>query len=170
MPESKLSPRRIAAARKQEQALELRMAGLTWEAIAKRLGYTHHTSAIYAVRAALERSLEEPSAEFRALTLKRLTKILNTHWPRMERGEIPAANVCLKTIKDMRELMGVDMPARVEHTGAGGAPIQHEVVTIDIGDIRDALATLQDVGAIRMETNGYHQPALESLHTPQADT
>ena len=169
MAESRLSPRRIAAAQKQRQAVELRMAGRTWEEIADALGYANHSGAIAAVRTALAKSLEEPSAEFRALTLERLTKILQTHWPDMVRGEIPAANICLKTLKDMRDLMGVDMPSRIEHTGADGAPIQHEVVTIDIGDIKDALATLQDVGAIRMGTNGHHPTALESLHTPQTN-
>lgn len=169
MTESKLSPRRIAAAQKQRQAIELRMAGRTWEEIAGTLGYANHSGAIAAVRTALAKSLEEPSAEFRALTLERLTKVLQTYWPDMIRGEIPAATICLKTLKDMRDLMGVDMPSRIEHTGAGGAPIQHEVVTIDIGDIKDALATLQDVGAIRMDTNGHHPVALESLHTPQTN-
>ena len=62
--------------------------------------------------------------------------------------------------------MGVDMPARVEHSGPDGNPIRHEVVTIDIGDITEALRTLQDAGAIRMESNGHHPPALDAVHTP----
>ena len=66
--------------------------------------------------------------------------------------------------------MGVDMPARVEHSGPDGNPIRHEVVTIDIGDITEALKTLQDAGAIRVETNGYYPPALDALHTPSAHT
>ena len=167
--ESKLSIRRIDAYKRQQQALELRMAGYGWQDIAEQLGYSDHSGAFRAVESALQKTLQPPADEYRAITLERLTKVLKSFWPQMLNGDIPAANICLKTIKDMRELMGVDMPSRVEHTGAGGAPIQHEVVTIDIGDLTDALATLQDVGAIRMETNGQHPVALESLHPPQAN-
>ena len=61
MPESKLSPRRIAAVEKQGQALELRMAGRTWREIAEALGYASHSGAIEAVRVALQKTVEEPA-------------------------------------------------------------------------------------------------------------
>ena len=49
------------------------------------------------------------------------------------------------------------------------APIQHQVVTLDVGDIEDALTTLRDAGAIRVETNGHSATALDALYPAQAD-
>ena len=170
MPESKYSPRRIEAVDKQRQAVELRMAGRTWQEIADALGYADHSGAVRAVQDSLQKTLGVPSAEFRELTLERLTKILQVQWPSMLRGEVQAAKLCLQTIGDMRQLMGVDMPSKVEHSGPDGNPIQHEVVTLDIGDVTEALTTLQNAGAIRMEPNGHAPVALDGIHTAQTDS
>ena len=170
MPESKYSPRRIEAVDKQRQAVELRMAGRTWQEIADALGYADHSGGVRAVQDSLQKTLGVPSAEFRELTLERLTKILQVQWPSMLRGEVPAAKLCLQTIGDMRQLMGVDMPSKVEHSGPDGNPIQHEVVTLDIGDVTEALTTLQNAGAIRMEPNGHAPVALDGIHTAQTDS
>ena len=162
--ESLTSPRRIHAVDRQRRAVELRLAGRTYQEIADALGYSNHNGANNAVKSALRKTLDVPCDEFRQLTLERLTKVLQTHWPTMLRGDVPASRICLQTIGDMRQLMGVDMPARVEHSGPDGHPIQHEVVTIDIGDITEALRTLQDAGAIRVETNGHGPIALDGVH------
>ena len=163
--ESSMSPRRINAVEKQRRAVELRLAGRTWQEIADALGYSSHTSAIDAVKTALRKTLDEPSAEFRQLTLERLTKILQVQWPNMLRGEVQAAKICLQAIGDMRQLMGVDTPSRVEHSGPEGSPIQHQVVTLDIGDITEALSTLRDAGAILVESNGHNPVAVDGVHT-----
>lgn len=164
MPESKMSPRRIEAAHKQRQALELRMAGRTWVEIADNLGYSNHTGAIAAVKTALAKTLEEPSAHYRALTLERLTKILQVHWPLMLQADPTSTKLCLQAIKDVRDLLGLDSPTRMEHSGPDGEPIRHEVVTIDIGDIREALSVLHDAGVVRVESNGHAPTALDGLH------
>ena len=165
-----LSVKKLETIDKQKQALELRMAGRTWQEIADALGYASHTGAIAAVKTVLARSDADYGNSFRTLTLERLTKILQTYWPAMLRGDQSSATVCLKTIKDMRDVTGIDMPARVEHSGPEGNPIQHQVVTIDVGDIEDALATLRDAGAIRVEANGHSDIALDALYPAQADS
>ena len=167
--ESKLSPRRIEAQNKQQQALELRMAGRTWQEIAEHLGYKSHTGAYEAVKVALSRSNHEAAFDYRNLTLGRLTKILQVHWPLMLQADPVASKLCLQTIKDMRDLMGLDSPARLEHTGADGAPIQHEVMTLDVGDITQAIEVLRDAGAVRLETNGHSTASLDGIYPPQAD-
>ena len=167
--ESKLSPRRIEAQNKQQQALELRMAGRTWQEIAEHLGYKGHTGAYEAVKVALSRSNHEAVQDYRNLTLGRLTKVLQVHWPVMLQADPGASKLCLQTIKDMRELMGLDSPTRLEHTGADGAPIQHEVMTLDVGDIAQAIAVLRDAGAVRMDTNGQAPLPLDGIYPPQTD-
>jgi len=169
MPESKYSLKRLNAAEKQRRAVELRMAGRTWKEIGDTLGYADHSGAIRAVQDSLKKTLGVPSAEFRELTLERLTRILAVQWPDMLRGEVAAAKICLQAIGDMRQLMGVDMPARVEHSGPEGNPIQHEVVTLELGDVTAALATLRDAGAIRMEPNGHAPIALDDIYPASSD-
>ena len=164
--ESKLSPRRIEAQQKQQQAMELRMAGRTWQEIADHLGYASHTGAYEAVKVALSRSNHEAAEDYRSLTIGRLTKILQIHWPLMLQADNNSTRLCLQTIKDMREVLGLDSPSKFEHTGADGAPIRHEVITLDVGDITEAISVLRDAGAVRLESNGHSPAAVESLHTP----
>ena len=167
--ESKLSPRRIEAQNKQQQALELRMAGRTWQEIADHLGYKSHTGAYEAVKVALARSNYEAVTDYRNLTLGRLTKVLQVHWPLMLQADAASSKLCLQAIKDMRELMGLDSPVRLEHTGADGAPIQHEVMTLDVGDITRAIEVLRDAGAVRLESNGHAPTSLDGIHPAQAN-
>ena len=170
MPESKLSPRRISAVEKQRRAVELRMAGHTWQTIADTLGYSNHSSAIRAVEAALVRTLEPASSSFRALTLERLTKVIQVFWPMMIQGDYSAARTVMQASSDIRKLLGLDSPVQVEH-GGNGIPIQHEVVSIEIGDVTEALKVLADVGAVRLGTNGHQvNGSLDALHPAQADS
>ena len=162
--ESKMSPRRIEAVRKQRQALELRMAGRTWQEIADNLGYANHTGAIAAVRTALQSTLQPPADHFRALTFERLTKVLQVHWPLMLQADPVSTRLCLQVIGDIRQLMGLDSATKLEHTGADGAPIRHEVITLDIGDITEAISVLRDAGAVRVETNGHSAAIVDGLH------
>ena len=164
--ESKLSPRRIDAQQKQQQAMELRMAGRTWQEIADHLGYASHTGAYEAVKVALSRSNHEAAEDYRSLTIGRLTKILQVHWPLMLQADNNSTRLCLQTIKDMREVLGLDSPSKFEHTGADGAPIRHEVITLDVGDITEAISVLRDAGAVRLETNGHAPATVESLYSP----
>ena len=165
----RLSVKQLETIDRQKQAVELRMAGRTWHEIADSLGYASTSGAVAAVRAVLSRSDADYGTQFRTLTLERLTKILQTYWPAMLRGDQSSATVCLKAIKDMRDVTGIDMPARMEHSGPDGSPIQHQVMTLDIGDISEALTTLRDAGAIRVESNGHSDTALDALYPAQAD-
>ena len=163
--ESKLSVRRIEAQNKQHQALELRMAGRTWQEIADHLGYASHTGAYEAVKVALSRSNHEAVEDYRSLTIGRLTKILQIHWPLMLQGDGNATRFCLQTIKDMRDLLGLDSPSKFEHTGTDGEPIRHEVITLDIGDITEAITVLRDAGAVRLAGNGHAPASLDGVYT-----
>ena len=172
MPESKLSPRRISAVEKQRRAVELRMAGHTWQTIADTLGYSNHSSAIRAVEAALVKTLEPAADSFRALTLERLTKVIQVFWPMMIQGDYSAARTVMQASSDIRKLMGLDSPVQVEH-GGNGIPIQHEVsqVSIEIGDVTEALKVLADIGAVRWDPNR-PQPngSLDSLYPALTDS
>ena len=167
--ETKVSPRQLAAQDRQKKALELRLTGVSWAKVAKKLGYASHAGAINAVSTILSRTDYEEAKGFRSLTLERLTRIMAVYWPGMLDGDVSAAKVCLQTIRDMREVTGIDMPARIEHSGPDGTPIQHQVVTLAVGDITDALNALRDAGAVRVESNGHSDAALDQLYPASAD-
>ena len=84
------------------------MAGLTWQQIGERAGYASHSGAIAAVDAALKRTLQTPSDQYRALTIERLTKVVASFWPRLLQGDEKAAAVVLRAIEQFRGLMGLD--------------------------------------------------------------
>ena len=167
--ETKVAPRQIAAQDRQKKALDMRLGCASWTKIAKKLGYASHAGAINAVSTILSRTDYEETNHFRSLTLERLTRIMSVYWPGMLEGDVPSAKICLQTIKDMREVAGLDMPAKVEHSGPEGSPIQHQVVTLDVGDITDALQALRDAGAVRVEANGHSDAALDQLYPAPAD-
>jgi hypothetical protein len=110
--ESKYSPRRIEAQAKQQRALGLRMAGRTWAEIAEAVGYSNHTGAIAAVKVALQQSLQEPAQYYKALTLERLTKVLQVHWPSMINHNMLATDKVLRVLADIRALLGLDAPIK----------------------------------------------------------
>ena len=112
--ESKYSPRRIEATEKQRKALQLRMAGRTWQEIADALEYKSHASAIAAVESALKRTLRPPAEQFRALTLERLTMILQVWWPALLQRDEKAADIVLKTNRQISDLLGLNAPVKVE--------------------------------------------------------
>jgi hypothetical protein len=119
MPESKFSPRRIEATEKQRRALELRMAGRSWSEIAKTVGYSNHSGAIAAVKTSLEKSLQEPARHYRALTLERLTRILQVYWPDMLNHDLPATDRVLRVLSDIRALLGLDAPIKEDISISG---------------------------------------------------
>ena len=131
--ESLTSPRRIRAVEKQRQALELRMAGRTFAEIAKRLGYANHAGAIAAVQTALAKTLQPTGDQFRALTLERLTKVLQVHWSAMLERDEKSSALVLRTIGDIRELLGLDAPKRQVVTGEDGGPLEY-LFTLRLGE------------------------------------
>ena len=129
--ESKTSPRRIEAVNKQRQALELRMAGWHYDVIAQRLGYKSHNAALYAVNAALRKTLQPVADNYRELTLERLTKVLNTWWTPMLNHDPQATDKVLAAITDIRQLLGLDAPVKQQVTGADGKPLEVHIDALD---------------------------------------
>ena len=112
--ESKYSPRRIEAAKRQAQALELRMAGRTWWEIAQALNYKTPEGPQMAVKAALSKTLTPPAEQFRALALERLSKVVQVFWPAFLRGDERSGMMVLRAVADIRQLLGLDAPVKVQ--------------------------------------------------------
>ena len=106
--ESTTSPRRLAAAERQRQALDLRLAGLPFRDIALQLSYAGPAGAYKAVNAALRRTLDPPAAELRSLEAERLDRLQFGLWQRALKGDVTAIDRVLRIMNRRAELLGID--------------------------------------------------------------
>lgn len=107
------SERRVDANERQKQALELRMAGYDYRAIADRLGYSGPSGAHKAIKAALLQTIKEPADQVRELEVKRLDTMLSGIWVAVRNGNLQAIDRALKIMARRAEMLGLDAPARV---------------------------------------------------------
>jgi uncharacterized membrane protein YccC len=110
--ESKTSERRLAAAEKHRQALELRKAGVGFVKIVEMLGYKGPSSAYGAVKAALRRAVQQPAAELRQLEGERLDMAMQAIAARVRQGDLGAIDRWLRCCESRRKLNGLDAPQK----------------------------------------------------------
>lgn len=112
----KTSKLRAAAIKRRADALELRVAGATYEQMAAKLGVTREScrQAVIAAVADLEAVCAERATEVRELELRRLDAMLLGLWDRARRGEVRAVDAVLR-IQDRRaKLLGLDAAMRID--------------------------------------------------------
>jgi hypothetical protein len=117
VPESKLSPRALTAQVKEQQALDRRLAGHTFDAIAQQLGYASRSSAYRAVERALQRirvQADQTAETLRALEDARYDRLLRAIEAQVQQGDLAAVDRALRISKARRELWGLDVPTRVD--------------------------------------------------------
>jgi hypothetical protein len=115
------SPRRISAAAKQVQALELKKAGYTFAAIATQLGYKDESGARKAVRVALERSIKQPAEDVRLLITARNEAYIKAIYRKAVGGDLDAIDRCLKIDRQTAALHGMS-ELKVKAGGDADAP------------------------------------------------
>ncbi len=108
--------RRIKALDRHLQALELRRAGATYQAIADQLGYAHAKGAHKAVASALKATLREPADDVRELEVQRLDAALLAIWRRVTAGDYQAIDRLLGIINSRAKLTGSCAPQRLAAT------------------------------------------------------
>jgi len=116
--ETKNSARRALAASRTRQALELRMAGATYERIASALGISK-SAAHKAVARGME-SLRENNAQtgdqLRDIELARLDRMLVGLWQQARNGDAQAVDRVLKIMERRAKLVGLEAPQQTEAT------------------------------------------------------
>jgi hypothetical protein len=117
--------KRAALIAKRQQALACRLAGATFEEIARQLGYGDKSAARKAVQAALQAPGRKSRTEGRRLCRMRYERLLLTWWPGAIAGDAKATDRVLGILDDLRSLDALDQPRRhkMEHTGENGGPI-----------------------------------------------
>jgi hypothetical protein len=137
---SPTSPRMISAAERQRKAIELRLAGCTFEEIAQALGYSGKGAAFKAVTKGLENSPHEPADSLRKLHRRRLERFLRSWFPSATQANnegVPhegAADKCLKVLQQIAALEGLNssLPTHHEHKHQGN--FQHTHKAEDLTD------------------------------------
>ncbi len=107
---------RAAREARRAQALRLRLAGLSYDAIAHQLGFRHRAAAYRAVTRALTAMQREAAPAVRALELARLDALLERVWPRAMAGHLPAVDRVLAILDRRARLLGLHTPERVDFT------------------------------------------------------
>lgn len=123
----KTSPNRISDNEKAQRALQLRIQGWQFDAIAKEVGYSDRSSAYNAVNRILkERAAQcaEDADELRAVELERLDTMLKALWPAVEAGEPASIDKAIKIQERRAKLLGLDAPAKQELSGPDGTAIK----------------------------------------------
>lgn len=105
--------------------LELRKAGASWKSIAARVGYSHASAARKAYLRAYDRTLQAPADELRDLELDRLDRLQLAYWEDAVKGNLKAADFCLRVVQVRARILGIEAPQK----------IRAEVITYDAGAI-----------------------------------
>lgn len=119
--------KRVTAAEKRRQAVELRKAGATFEEIAEALGYSNKGTAYRAVEQALREAVREPALQLIELEVQRLDLMLRALWPQVVSGKLGAVDRALRIAERRSRLLGLDAAQQVQHTGKDGGPIEVDV-------------------------------------------
>ena len=100
---------------RQARAVELAIAGWSYDAIARELGYATRSGAWKAVQRALQDRVAHGVDELRELELARLEQLHHAHWAAALHGDHKSATVVLRAMDKRIRLMGLEHePERVE--------------------------------------------------------
>lgn len=106
--------RRLRRATLERQAVELRIAGRTFEQIAGDLGFVTRSAAYKAYQSAMNRMVAEPVEELRALATQRLETLRFAHWTRALAGDVAASVMVLRIEKQLADLHGLNAPKEID--------------------------------------------------------
>lgn len=127
-PAARSTPSTLRTVEKRADAIRLRITGLSYQAIADRLGYTDKSAAFKAVEAGRREVLTEPAEELVKLESMRLDAMLWNTTQILEAAKADGdAELVLKALdRQLRiserraRLHGLDAPTRTELSGDGG--------------------------------------------------
>lgn len=144
---STTSDKAIEAARKQGQAVQLRIAGASLAQIAERVGYADPSGAHRAITAALREMLpEQDRAEARRLEIAKLDRLEMAAWNRALGGDEPdkAAATILRCIGMRAKLLGLEAPAQLDVRVREGELVRVEILDVLNDETLDALRPFQE--------------------------
>lgn len=100
---------------KAAKALELRMEGKSFDAIAEEAGYNSRQAAHDAVKRALDRIEREPADALVKLDLERLDVLWQIQYLNAQAGDVQAMAACMKIMERRAKLLGLDAPVKTDN-------------------------------------------------------
>lgn len=124
-----------ARMRKTNAALQLRLAGATWEEVALAVGYPTARQALVAVERSLERQLNEADrTKMRQIAGLRLERLLRGVWNKAIDPENPehlaAVTKAREVIAQYSKLYGLDAPTEITFHSPTQAELEKWVATV----------------------------------------
>ncbi len=107
--------RAMAIAEKRSLACRLRIAGLTYDQIAKELKLKSRSSARDLVVAAIKEHTREPAEEVRDREIERLDELLRGMWAKAKSGSVQHVDRVIKIMERRARYLGLDAPEKFEH-------------------------------------------------------
>lgn len=137
------SPRRIVAKQRATRAMEMRLAGATYQEIADALGWSHRNVAYRAIVRGIDRMMEEPVARIRKLQIRRYERLLHALWAQAIGGDVRALQVAQTYLARLDRVHGIELETiRHEHAGPQGGPIPIEISAMPIDDVKQSVREL----------------------------
>lgn len=130
--------------RKANAAIQLRIAGASWDEIAQSLGFPTPRAALVATERALEKELktEENQAQMRSLAGKRLERLLRGVWTKAIDPSHPehllAVDKARQLVDRHAKLYGLDAPTEVVVSNPAQQELEQWVATV-INETKPAL-------------------------------
>jgi hypothetical protein len=93
---------------RQRQAFELRASGLSFDAIARQLGYKNRSGTYKAWKRAMATHDEEVEL-YRDLQKIRLETVLNSVWPKVLAGDVQAGRLVVSVVETIAQLYGLEI-------------------------------------------------------------
>jgi len=117
----KTASRRVRAALRRQQAVQMRLAGASYQQIADKLECT--PSAAYKMVAKAMRDADNKTGEaaemLRGLELARLDALMLAAWKQAVSGHLGAIDRVLRIMDRRARYVGLDAPSRLDVTSAG---------------------------------------------------
>lgn len=104
---SKRTARALTAAERRRQAIELRIAGATYDQIAQTVGYASKSAAWKAVNKGIADIPREAANELRTMELERMDRLTRAAWTKALRGDVPSIRAVLEISRDRAKLLGL---------------------------------------------------------------
>ena len=147
--DDKTDPIACSVAADRKSALDLRITGMSYRAIAAELGCSVSKAYddVSAALAKLEAESAEKAAEVRRIELDRIDVMLKGIWPEAEAGDARKIETALKLMERRAKLLGIDAPTKQEVSGPDGGAIPIEDARAMLADRLAALAGGPDTGA-----------------------
>lgn len=109
---SKRDIERAEVFEKRKRCLELRMAGLSLEEVARREGYSGRQGAAKAIDTALMDIIREPARAVLALELNRLDAATQAIWKKVRSGDIQSIQTLIRVMERRAKYLGLDAPTK----------------------------------------------------------